>query len=94
MAMFMEISSWLSAINILLVLSLLYVYIRNYAKVKSDFTLGLGLFALLFLVHNAVALYYHLTMMPLYVAGVETYALIFSGLQTAAFLVLNWITWK
>lgn len=90
----MMISAWFSGINILLILGLLYVYGRSLARTRSGFTLGLALFAFLFLVHNAVAFYFHFTMMPLYADSMDEYMLAFSVLQTAAFAVMNWITWK
>lgn len=94
MAMLMEIAKYLSMINILLILSLLYVYVKNYSKTKSGFTFGLMLFAFVFLVQNAICLYFSLTMMPYYVVGVESYVLAQSALQTFAFAVMNYITWK
>ena len=94
MAMFMEITKWLSVVNIILILGLLYVYAKNLQKVKSGFTVGLFIFSLIFLVQNAVCLYFTGTMMPYYVEGVQGYVLALTGLQTAAFAVMNYITWK
>ena len=94
MAMFMEITKWLSIVNIILILGLVYVYVKSLAKVKSGFTVGLLIFTFLFLVQNAVCLYFAATMMPYYAAGVESYVLVLTGMQTAAFAVMNYITWK
>ena len=93
MALVMDMTTWLTGINIALVLALIYVYAKN-LKVKSMFTVGLVLFAVLFLIENIVSFYYHITMMPYYADGLEVYALIMTGLQTLAFGVLNFITWR
>jgi len=90
----MMLSIILAVINVLLILPLLYVYIRNYAKMKSTFTLGLLIFVLLFLVHNLLYLYFAITMMPYYASDAQLFGFIFNLLQGIAFLVLNLITWK
>lgn len=41
--------------NIMLLLILLYVYLKNYRKIKSKFTIGLLLFASLLLLQNALS---------------------------------------
>jgi len=94
MALMMELSKWVVVFNLFLIISLIFVYLRNLIKFKSTFTFGLFLFAFLFLMQNAVLLYFFLTMMPYYATGVETYAFIFSVVQAIAFLILNFITWK
>ncbi len=90
----MNVITVFTGINVLLVAGLLSVYADSFRKTRSLFTVGLLLFAVLFLVQDAVALYFAATMMPLYDPGVEGYVLAFTLLQTAAFAVLNWITWK
>ena len=77
-----------------LILGLLYVYGANLRKVQSLFTGGLFVFAALFLIQNAIALYFSITMMPYYAPGLESYMLVFTLLQTAAFAFMNIITWK
>jgi len=84
----------LSGLNIALILSLLYVYIRNLRKMPTLFTWGLVIFAFLFLVQNVVTFAFAFTMMPLYVMEVKAYVLIFTALQTLAFALLNIITWR
>lgn len=94
MAVLMTYSFILILVNSLLILSLLYVYIKNSMKIRSLFTTGLTIFALLFLIQNAVSIYFYLTMVPYYVDGVELYIFIYSALQTFAFAILNIITWR
>ncbi|MBR9700043.1 hypothetical protein GOV09_06295 [Candidatus Woesearchaeota archaeon] len=89
-----NLSTIVTGINILLVVSLLIVYVKNFKKVKSLFTLGLILFALLFLIQNIFSFYFAVTSMMLYAEGISNYVMIFSLLQTAAFIILNIITWR
>lgn len=90
----MTFTEILSAINILLIVVLVYIYFKSYIRMKSGFTLGLLLFSLLFLVHNALYLYFALTMMPYYSQSLGLYGFIFTLLQTLAFASLAWVAWK
>ncbi len=90
----MQITTLLTGVNIVLLLALLYVYLGNYMKLKSSFTLGLISFVALFLIQNVVSMYYYVTMMPYFVMAVETHVLILTVLQTAAFSVFNYLTYK
>lgn len=93
------IQSWImtsiiSALNILLIFSLLYVYVKNLIRVKSGFLIGLILFAGMFLIQNIILFYYSITMMPLYAESINSFMILFSAFQTVAFIILNWLTWK
>ena len=90
----MELAIILEALNSLLLISLLYIYISNYRQMVNNFTLGLIAFALFLLMQNLVALYFHLMMVDYYSAAVMGHALVITGLQTVALIVLNYVTWK
>ncbi len=90
----MAASTWLTVVNVLLIVSLLYVYLRNMKQVRSGFTLGLVIFAGLFLAQYLVSLYYFFTMMPFFVPEVEPFVLALTVLQLIGLSVLNWITWS
>ena len=90
--MLTEISIALSAINIGILISLIYVYAQNYQALKSQFSLGLLLFASILLIENALALYFNWTMMGLYAQKVAQQALILRALQTASLTILALIT--
>lgn len=90
----MEIAIILEIINAVLLLFLLYIYANNYREMKTAFGLGLILFALLFLVQNLLAVFFHLTMMDYYSAAAMQHALVLSGLQTIALAILSFVTWK
>ncbi len=90
----MELAIILEAINSLLLLTLLYVYFGNYRQMRSNFTLGLIVFAAFLLLQNLVALYFHLMMVDYYSGAVMQHALVLNSLQTIALVVLNYVTWK
>ena len=94
MAMLMNFTTILTGFSTLLLSGLLYVYYKNLRKIKSKFTIGLFVFALLFLIQNLVSLYYYLTMMKYYTPEVEVHVFILTLLQTIAFLILLKITWE
>jgi len=94
MAMLMNATTILTGISVLLLLGLLYVYYKNLREIKSKFTIGLFVFALLFLIQNFISLYYYLTMMDYYSPEVEIHVFILALLQIIAFLILLKITWE
>lgn len=94
MAMLMTLTTILTALSTLILAALLHIYIKNLRKIKSSFTTGLVIFALLFLVQNIVSLYFYLTMMDYYVPAVELHVFIFTLLQTIGFAVLLKLTWE
>ena len=84
----------LMGVSTLALLVLLYIYAKNLQQTKSKFTIGLFIFALLFLIQNAVSLYYYVTMMQYYVADVAVHVFILTLLQTIAFLLLLKLSWE
>lgn len=94
MALLMNLSVVLAIINVLLILGLIFVYWKNAMKIRSIFTIGLLMFAILFLVHNILYLYFSITMMPYYADSVQGFVFVFNLLQAMAFTILNIITWK
>ncbi len=94
MSIMMNLSEIVVVLNILLTVLLVYVYLGNFVKFRSAFTLGLFMFASLFFIQNVVLLYFFVTMMPYYSVGVEIYAFVLSVIQMIAFFILNVITWR
>ena len=91
----MEIVDWasiFSMFNILLLLGLLVTYIRNYLVIRSKFGLGLILFAVLFLIHNSLALYFQVHPNHYYANGVEKVALTLNMLEALGLSTLLYIT--
>jgi hypothetical protein len=89
-----DFSTLFCFINALLSLSLMYVYLRNYLKMRMPFTLGLLIFASVFLIQNLVAIYFQFAMIMYYTAQVANIALILNLLETVALLSLCYVTYK
>ena len=89
----MNITTGITFLSTLLLLGLLYVYYRNLKSAKSKFTIGLFIFAALFMVQNLVSLYYFITMTSYYAPEVEMHVFILTLLQTFGFGILLKITW-
>ena len=90
----MNITTIITAVSTIFLLGLLYVYLKNLKNAKSKFTIGLFIFALLFLIQNIVSLYYYVTMMKYYAPEVEIHVFILTLLQALGFLTLLIITWE
>ena len=90
----MNITTILTAVSTLSLLGLLYIYIKNLKNIKSKFTIGLMIFAVLFLLQNLVSLYFYFTMIEYFVPQVEVHVFILTLLQTIAFLILLKISWE
>ena len=94
MSLLMDATTALTAANVLLLLSIVYVHAKNLSSTRTTFTVGLTVFALLFLAENIVSLYYFATMMPYYAPQVEVHVFALKLLSALAFAVMNWLTWK
>ena len=93
-SLIMNITTILTGISTILLLGLLFIYYKNLRKIKSNFTIGLFIFALLFLIQNIISLYYFITMMNYYAPEVEIHVFILTLLQTIGFGILLKITWE
>ncbi len=89
-----DFSTLFCFVNALLSLSLIYVYLRNYLKLRMPFTLGLLIFAFVFLIQNLVAIYFQFAMIMYYTSEVANIALILNLLETVALLSLCYVTYK
>lgn len=78
----------------LVLLGILALQITLYRKVKSQYGLFMIMFALLFLVQNAVSLFFYLTARSFYTPMVEWHAMILTAIQLIAFVYLFWMSWK
>ena len=93
-SLIMNLTTILTGASTLAILGLLYIYYKNLRNIKSKFTIGLFLFALLFFMQNIVSLYYYIAMMKYYAPEVEIHVFILTLLQAIAFIVLLKITWE
>ncbi len=94
MVMSQHISMILTGANIILLASLFLIYLRNYVKIRSNFTLGLMLFAGIFLARDVGLAVYHIVTLSSYYAQYAIDDIMIHGAQLLAFLILLKITWK
>lgn len=98
MSLWMDLTRLATALNVLVLLGLSAVWARNYARVRTRFTIGFLTFGGLLLAENAFALYlfafdpttsaWFADILPLY----QRSLMILAVLQLAALAVLSWIT--
>ena len=100
MGVWMTAASAATAVNVVLLVALAYVWGRNYARLRSKHTLGLLLFSLFLLAENGLTLYYYLldpdlslwysTQVP---PVVWQATMLLHVLQTVGLVFLAWVTW-
>ncbi|MFC4990155.1 MULTISPECIES: hypothetical protein [Saliphagus] len=101
MSIWIDAARLSTAVNVLILLALSYIWARNYLRIRSKHVMGLLIFALLLLAENALAFYYYLIHEDLsawFATGVPVIAwramLILHVLETAALAFLLWVTWE
>ena len=82
------------AINLILILILLFIYLQNYRKLKTKMTIGLVLFTLFFLAQSIMNLYFDATMTMYSSTPAETAAIILEAVRAVGFAILVWISWE
>ena len=88
------LSPILHVVNIILVLVILYIYLQNYRKLKSKYTIGLMLFSSLFLVHTIMGLYFDLSMIMYSTKEAELASMALEAVKTISFSILLWISFE
>jgi len=84
-----------SAVSIIVLSGLLLVYASNFRTIKSTFSVGLVLFAVLFLVQNIAAIALYLSMATAeYGLPVAMPMLALNISELGGFAVLFWISWQ
>jgi hypothetical protein len=99
MAIWLDVARITAGVNILLLLGLSYVWVRNYAEFRSKHTLALSLFGLVLLVENAVALYFF-SLDPIISVWLSTSdpiaqwaMMVLRLLEFGALVIMTWATW-
>jgi hypothetical protein len=94
MGMMIESSIGLQVLNTALLAVLIFIYVRNLTKMKSNFTVGLLIFASFLLVQNLLGIYFGATAMDYMNEPFENYAFFINITETVALLALFWISLK
>lgn len=84
----------LQIVNIILLALLISVYARNLAKVRSNFTVGLLIFAGFLLLQNLFGIFFGIGLAESMTGPVENYVFAINITETIALLALFWISWK
>jgi hypothetical protein len=94
MTPWLTVATTLAALNVLLLLALGAVWLKNYRTFRSNLILGLLAFAAVMLLENLVAVYYFFSMEMLYVgsAGAQQSVLVLRALQFVALVFLTYVT--
>ncbi|MFC6988883.1 hypothetical protein ACFQJD_09475 [Haloplanus sp. GCM10025708] len=92
MTTYVTAASALSAVNVVLLLALVVVWLRNYRQFRTPLTLGLVAFGVVLVVENLVALAFYFSMGMLY-AGSSTAQLAVLGMRGLQFLAVLAITY-
>lgn len=79
-------------VNIILLIGLLVIYIRNYKNFKLKYTGGLIFFAAFFLIETLMALYFDTSMVMYYSTAAELNASILSVIKAVGLAILLWIS--
>ena len=84
----------LAAVNVLFLVALTAVWLRNYRTFGTRLILGLVAFGAAMLVENAVAVYYFLSMQSLYAGDphVQQAVFVLRAIQFGALVVLTYVT--
>ena len=91
---FWAIDIALAAASIAVLVGLLYVYVTNYRHLQSPFSLGLILFAGLFLLENVAAIYFYLAMSESEGANVAIPMLALNAAELIGFATLFYVSWR
>ena len=90
----LDFASIVSIANMFLSGALFFIYVRNFHAIRSNFCVGLMIFASLFFIQNATALYFQLAMVMYYTKEVANVALILNILETLGLGVFLYLTAK
>jgi hypothetical protein len=90
------VATALSAINLVVLVTLAGVWLRNYVQFRTPLVLGLVAFSAVLAIENAVAVYFFFSMRMLYTSDptVQTIVLVMRSLQFVAVAMLAWVTMR
>ena len=92
--MVMDFAVAVTVISAVILVTLLYIYISNYRKIKSSFCTGLIIFAILLLAQNVAAIYFQIGMSNQCSYETAQPFLILNFLEAVGLGALLYVTWK
>jgi len=94
MGLLMQVSALLAGINMVVLIALLLLYVRNMRKIMSSFTIGLALFATFLFVQNALSLFAYGMMYVHFDEVIEPYLVSINVAEAVGLLILYRTTSK
>lgn len=90
----LSIAAGFAVLNIILLVALGTIWVRNYQQFRTPMILGLIVFAAVLLVENGTALYFFFSMDMLYAADDDVHMAVAAlrGMQCVALAFLTWST--
>jgi predicted transporter len=92
MSLIVDVARLSAAINVVLLLTLAYVWADSYLQVRSKHTLGALMFSLFLLAENVLGLYYYLTAISLPAAAMQA-MMTLQVLEMLGLALLVYVTW-
>ena len=92
MAIMMTITLSMTLVNIIILMLLAIISVKNYKKIKAQFNLGLLIFVMTFLIQKIFTFYVYFSIMVTYQDVLGKFLLAIEGLQLVAFVVYYWMT--
>ncbi len=90
-----SVSVMINAVNIVILLILLYIFSKNYQHIKSGYNTGLIIFSLIFLLENLIILHLGIFEWPSVIEDVIlTHMIVIDFIEFLGLLTLLKITWK
>jgi hypothetical protein len=84
-----------SAINLIVLAVLIYIYAKNFKHIRSKYNIGLTIFSVLFFIENALVLHLGLFQWPAIASDIIVFHMaVINIIQFFGLLVLLYITWK
>ncbi|MBN2330587.1 MAG: hypothetical protein JXC85_02125 [Candidatus Aenigmarchaeota archaeon] len=95
MHLFYIMTPGINAINAIILVALLYIFVKNYRNIKSNYNFGLLLFSSLFLAQNLLMLHLGIFMWPSGITeDIMLHILVVNVIQLLGLIPLLYITWK
>ncbi len=92
--MFDQMVLGINGLNVLLTVVLIYIYFKNHKLVKSKMTMGMLFFAVMFLIENALSLYFYNSLLMQGITSITTFHLVVKFFEMIGLLVLLYVTWE
>lgn len=93
MSLMLDVTRVAAAVNIVLLIGLLAIWLQSYREIHAPLTLGSMVFATLLLLENVVALYFYFTAPAMPTLSVR-FMMTLQILETVAIAVLAYVTWQ